>query len=233
MHTHVKKKLYEEGPKTRFAVGILVLALHGVLIYALWRAHPGTMPEPTPVFVRLLDAPPSVPVKERPPSAPPTLQKQHDSPHAAAPLVVRTDVVARTEVPGAAPIEPVAPSAIITTGPVVLAPSAPLQLVTPIGVASDLSLSCPIRSAPVYPTLARKMGETGSVLLRVELDETGRLVSAEVSRSSGFLRLDQAALAAVKNWRCNPAMREGQAVRVVSMESFDFKLKPDGSESGP
>lgn len=107
-------------------------------------------------------------------------------------------------------------------------PSAPLQASAPIGLASDLSLSCPVRTAPVYPTLARKMGEAGSVLLRVELDETGRLVSAEVARTSGFTRLDEAALTAVKNWRCNPAMRDGQAVRVVSIESFDFKLKPEG-----
>ena len=221
MHTHVKNKLCAEGYRTRFAVGILVLALHGALIYALWRAHPGTMPEPTPVFVRLLDAPPSIPVKEVTPSALPTPHK-HEPPQASAPQV------ASGEAPSVAPIETLALSPITMPGPVVAEPSASLQASAPIGLASGLSLSCPVRTAPVYPTLARKMGEAGSVLLRVELDETGRLVSAEISRTSGFTRLDQAALAAVKNWRCNPAVRDGQAVRVVSMESFDFKFKPEG-----
>ena len=99
-----------------------------------------------------------------------------------------------------------------------------VQVNGPVNVSSDVSLACPVRIAPVYPLLARKMGETGKVVLRIELDETGRLVANDIARSSGFTRLDEAAQAAVKNWRCQPATRDGQALRVVSMESFDFKL---------
>lgn len=102
--------------------------------------------------------------------------------------------------------------------------SASLPSVGAVPVASDLSLSCPVRTAPVYPLIARKMGETGKVQVRVELDEGGALVSSEVVRSSGFARLDAAALAAVHSWRCHPALRDGQALRVVSMESFEFNL---------
>ena len=98
------------------------------------------------------------------------------------------------------------------------------QTKAPVGVLSNVSLACPVRTAPVYPLGARKRGETGTVLLRVELDETGRLVASDVARTSGFSRLDEAAVAAVKSWRCQPAMRDGHALRVVSMESFDFNL---------
>jgi len=42
-------------------VGVLVLALHGALMYALWRARPSAMPEaPTPVFVRWVDTPTAI-----------------------------------------------------------------------------------------------------------------------------------------------------------------------------
>jgi len=224
MHTHVKNKLYGEGYRTRFAVGFLVLILHGALIYALWRARPNNMPDQSvPVFVRLLDVTPPVHVKKKvTPSPHPSPQKQHGFPQAPAPQIVRT------EAPDLAPIETIAPSPMTMPGPVAAEPSPSLQVAPPIGLASDLSLSCPVRTAPTYPALARKMGETGSVVLRVALDETGQLVSPEVAHTSGYPRLDQAALIAVKNWRCNPAMRDGQAVPVISMESFDFKLTPEG-----
>lgn len=98
------------------------------------------------------------------------------------------------------------------------------SLAVPVGVIADVSLACPVRTAPVYPLTACKLGETGKVVLRIELDETGRLVASDITRSSGFARLDEAAQTAVKSWRCQPAMRDGQALRVVSMESFDFRL---------
>ncbi len=40
-------------------------------------------------------------------------------------------------------------------------------------------------SAPSYPALSRRFGEEGVVVLRVELDETGRVAIAKVASSSG------------------------------------------------
>ena len=124
--------------------------------------------------------------------------------------------------PVTAPAEIIAPAASASVG--VTQATLTDHTKVPVGVISDVSLACPVRTAPDYPLSARKLGETGQVLLRVEIDETGRLVASDVARSSGFSRLDEAALAAVKSWRCQPAMRDGQALRVVSIESFDFTL---------
>jgi protein TonB len=95
----------------------------------------------------------------------------------------------------------------------------------PLSLTSDLALVCPVRTPPPYPPVSRRLGETGKVVLRVELDETGRVSAAQLISSSGHPRLDDAALAAVKAWRCQPAQRDGQAVRSVAVQPFDFTLQ--------
>jgi protein TonB len=46
--------------------------------------------------------------------------------------------------------------------------------------------------------------EEGVVELRLELLQNGTVRALEVARSSGFRRLDEAALSAAKTWRFNP-----------------------------
>jgi protein TonB len=95
----------------------------------------------------------------------------------------------------------------------------------PVNLKTELAVTCPKRSPPVYPFSARTRGEEGQVVLRVELDEEGRLQTARVETSSGSPRLDTAALAAVKTWRCTPASRDGAPARAVALQSFVFKLE--------
>jgi protein TonB len=73
--------------------------------------------------------------------------------------------------------------------------------------------------------MSRRQNEQGHVVLRVELDETGRITSVRVEKSSGFKRLDEAGLAAVKHWQCNPATRNGVPTRAVASQPFDFILE--------
>ena len=103
--------------------------------------------------------------------------------------------------------------------------AAPARPAGPVSLGSELAVACPERSAPVYPPLSRRQGEEGKVVLRVELDEQGRVGAARVATASGFARLDEAALAAVKTWRCNPARRDGQPVRAVALQPFKFVLQ--------
>jgi protein TonB len=69
------------------------------------------------------------------------------------------------------------------------------------------------------------LGETGKVVLRVSLDKAGNVAKASVDRSSGFPRLDEAALMAVRDWRCTPALRNGQAVEATALQPFNFVLE--------
>jgi protein TonB len=62
-------------------------------------------------------------------------------------------------------------------------------------------------------------------LLRVELGEDGRVSGVAVKTSSGFSSLDEAAVSAVKTWRCKPAIQNGVAVRAVALQPFAFILE--------
>lgn len=64
--------------------------------------------------------------------------------------------------------------------------------------------------APLYPVLSRRLGEAGRVVLRVHVSPSGLAEQVEIKASSGFARLDQAALEAVRRWRFVPA-RAGDA----------------------
>jgi periplasmic protein TonB len=90
---------------------------------------------------------------------------------------------------------------------------------------SDLSLQCPERSAPRYPPLSKRQHEQGEVVLRVELDESGRVALVSVLHSSGSSRLDEAARTAVETWHCRPAERQGRSVRAVALQSLEFVLE--------
>lgn len=62
---------------------------------------------------------------------------------------------------------------------------------------------------PSYPALSRRMGEQGNVLLSVYVSEAGAAQSVRLKQSSGFNRLDNAALEVVSRWRF-AAARQGE-----------------------
>ncbi len=65
--------------------------------------------------------------------------------------------------------------------------------------AQDLKTSN--RVEPSYPPASRRAGEEGTVRLKVLVDEKGRPKDVAIATSSGFARLDQAAIEAVRKWR--------------------------------
>lgn len=66
--------------------------------------------------------------------------------------------------------------------------------------------------APRYPSAALRRGDSGEVLLQVRVGADGNAQDVEVVRSSNSRALDRAAVAAVRRWRFQPALREGQPV---------------------
>lgn len=92
-------------------------------------------------------------------------------------------------------------------------------------LSSELSVICPVLNAPAYPRQSRQLGEHGELMLKLELDESGHVKKTQVINSSGYRRLDEAAIAAVKTWRCNPPLQNGQPVRAIALQSFRFRLQ--------
>jgi len=81
------------------------------------------------------------------------------------------------------------------------------------------------RVEPVYPPTSRRMGEEGIVRLKVLVDERGRPHDVVVQASSGFPRLDQAAVEAVHRWRFEPASDGTHAVSAWSAVAIRFRLQ--------
>jgi TonB family protein len=76
---------------------------------------------------------------------------------------------------------------------------------------------------PVYPEAARKSGIEGVVILEVKTDEDGNVVDAKTLRS--IPALDQAAIAAVKQWKYEPLVIKGNPVGVLFTITVRFQLK--------
>ena len=83
-------------------------------------------------------------------------------------------------------------------------------------------------AAPVYPALARRRQQQGTVWVDVRLDAQGRQIALHVLRSSGVKSLDQAALTAVKQWQFLPERQNGIGVpsRVHIPIEFAIAAKP-------
>ena len=62
---------------------------------------------------------------------------------------------------------------------------------------------------PPYPAMSRRLGESGRVVLRVLIGADGRAQDVKLQRSSGYERLDEAAMEAVRGWRYRPGTRDG------------------------
>jgi protein TonB len=68
------------------------------------------------------------------------------------------------------------------------------------------------QTPPLYPAKLRQRGIEGTVYIVFLVDRTGRVVGPKVERSTDP-RFDQPALNAVKQWKFEPGMRNGQEVQ--------------------
>ncbi len=79
------------------------------------------------------------------------------------------------------------------------------------------------RVEPVYPEIARRSHQGGTVILQTVIDESGRVINVEVVKGLGF-GLQQAAIDAVSRWRFKPATMNGRSVKVFFNLTVQFSL---------
>jgi len=79
---------------------------------------------------------------------------------------------------------------------------------------------------PTYPEAARQAGTTGTVLLKVQILENGRVGDVSVQQSSGNDLLDDSAVTTVYQWRFTPAQEKntGRAVVCYTTVPVVFRL---------
>lgn len=78
---------------------------------------------------------------------------------------------------------------------------------------------------PKYPKISLRRKEAGTVLLALTVTAEGRAKDVRVLKTSGYPRLDKAALDAVKDWRFIPAKRLGRPVDADYELPIHFKLR--------
>ncbi|MBV8657986.1 MAG: energy transducer TonB [Burkholderiales bacterium] len=200
-----------------------VVVLHALLIAALVMAiRPGPMTHPAAITeITLLH---SDPAPEPPTVAPTALPMSKPALHEVSPLPVpdlppiASQSAVREE---AAPVAHPQASSNQATEPV-----APREAVAD-AVDSEPHMddaSAAGNPKPVYPAASRKLGEVGTVMIRVYVLADGTVGEMHLAQSSGFGRLDAAALDAVRKWRFVPAMRAGQPIAMWYMQSVRFAL---------
>jgi protein TonB len=83
-----------------------------------------------------------------------------------------------------------------------------------------------LNPAPLYPIIARRNGEQGTVTLKVLVTPEGKPESVSIDKSSGSAHLDSAALETVRSWRFAPARRGTQPVEAWMLVPIVFRLDP-------
>jgi protein TonB len=81
-----------------------------------------------------------------------------------------------------------------------------------------------VNVAPVYPTMALAVRKEGIVIIDATIDEQGNVTETRILRSIPLL--DEAALAAVRQWKFSPTLLNGVSVPIVMTVTVNFKLTP-------
>jgi TonB family protein len=125
--------------------------------------------------------------------------------------------VTMTGVPGGMPGG--VPGGIETNAPTVAAPPSPAKVIRMSGgVMTGRAIR---RVEPEYPAIARSAHASGTVMIEVEVDESGNVTSARAV--SGHPLLQNAAVQAARQWKFTPMMLSGKPVKVVGTIIFNFK----------
>jgi protein TonB len=210
----------DAADRTRLlGVGVAVV-LHVALFAALWQYAPlrEAISDMIPVTVSLITPPaPEPPKVVKPPVVPPMRPRV-----APVPPPIEAPVLAvPPEAPATAYVPPPPPPA--PPSPPPEAPAAPAAIVAVAPPRFDADyLQNPV---PVYPPLSRRNGEQGKVLLHVLVEADGHAQKVELSKSSGFERLDNAALDTVARWRFVPARQGERPVAGWVLIPISFVLK--------
>jgi len=183
----------------------LVVALHILVVYGLYSGLAKSVVEVLkgPIETKVIEEL----KKDEPPPPPPPPKFDEPPPPFVPPPEISVEL----------PAAPAESTAINTQSQVKAAP--PSSAVPP---RSD-----PRRpnSQPEYPPTSRRLGEAGTVVLLLLVDTDGRVKDARVDKSSGFERLDEAAVRESKSrWRFIPGSQDGKPVEAWTRVAVTFKL---------
>lgn len=196
-----------------YAVFFVVLAHVAALAAVLYsrQPNPELVIELPTIQGMIVSAEPVTKPVEPTPTPPPPEQKTVEVPKLPLPKAPASERAIHQE----SQPEPIPP----LDAPVKTAEPTQAAVVPPQADASYLN-----NPAPAYPPQSRRNREEGTVVLEVLVKADGSLGELRLKTSSGYNRLDDAALKAVKNWHFVPAKRGNDAIDFWYELPIEFSL---------
>jgi protein TonB len=225
-------------PSVKFATGkwytvplsfVAHTSVIGVLIVApLVATGALPMPDSGPMVIDL--APPPLPQPPPPKRAAP-VNPQQANPH-AAPIVAPAEISPEIDMPsgfesddadfGLDDVFSIQGSDSVVPPP---PPAAEVRADKPVPVGGVIRAPQRVHYvAPEYPAIARAARVRGLVIVQAVIDTSGRVQEARVLRSDSPL-LEEAAIAAVRQWTYTPTLLNGVPVSVIMTVSINFQMQ--------
>lgn len=214
--------------------GTIAVAVVGLHLLALWALQTGLLHRtvesvvPADILVELWRPQPEVAASPapKPPAAKPAAPPRATLPATTAPAL------APVATPVAAAPTPIATNSIASELGNTKTESQNGSKNRVTAVAASPKIELPSSDAdylnnpkPPYPALSKRMGEQGKVVVRTLIGTDGHAQEVQLQQSSGFERLDQAALKAAREWRYVPGKRDGVPQTMWFNVPFSFQLQ--------
>lgn len=208
---------YQQRTKTKRLPSLMVvLVLHGIL---LWLIQSGLARQAITLTQESVEA---LLLTDAAPPPPPVAAPKTPSPKTPLPPVIQPPIAAATPVITA----PTAP-AINVTPTQSTPPTAPTASSAPspsirTGAAIQPGASC---AKPDYPSASRRLEEEGTVGLKFLIGADGRVLQAEIEKTSGFPRLDEAARNALSKCQFRAGTIDGKAEQSWASIKYTWRLE--------
>ena len=207
----------QRNPRKHLTSIALVVLLHVLLLWALQSGLAQKVVKITEVKVVAMLLSENVPPPPAPPQTPPPPPKTPPPP-AAAPLPVPTSTTPASTVP----VAPPSPAPAVAAPPAPPAPAAPPAPSIRTGATIQAGASC---AKPDYPSASRRLEEEGTVTLKFLIGTDGRVLQAEIEKSSGFNRLDEAARNALAKCQFRPGTVDGKPEQSWASMKYTWRLE--------
>lgn len=211
-------------PPSVFGLSRNVVIASGVIVFhaaALWALQSGLLRRaaevviPVEIMSQFVEPPKPKVEPPPPPPPPPKVAKAPPPPRPQAIREPKPTPAPQAPVGTTEPPPPPAPPAAPTPpAPPALPPAPPAPPAVQLPSSNADYLQNP---KAVYPAMSKRLGEQGKVIVKVLVGVDGLPKSAEVKKSSGFDRLDEAAIEYIMKCRFVPGKVNG----VVQAMSYD------------
>ena len=184
-----------------------MVLLHVILLWAIQSGLATKVVEVAKVVVQaelISEVTPSLPPPPAPKPPPPAPPPPSTAPTVTTPSPVAIQLPAAPAV--AAPVAPPAPAA----------PAVRTSAVIQAGA------TC---AKPDYPSASRRLEEEGTVTLKFLIGVDGRVMQAEVEKTSGFQRLDEAARIALSKCQFKPGTVDGKPEQSWASIKYTWRLE--------